>query len=134
MSDHVAAGCHVTSFHFSCENAVYRLSPFSLSCPWHILYVRGTLHSVEIGLPSGGTLAAADPWPAAKPVVWYGTSIVHGAAALHQGMVWTNQAGRMLRRPGLNLGFSGDGLMQPAVGAVLATLGKGVRPSTRVGN
>ena len=91
------------------------------------LPARATLGSVEVGVrPAASAPAAAAPWGAAaadaKPVAWYGTSIVHGAAALHAGMVWTNQANRMLRRPGLNLGFSGDALMQPEVGAYLAKL------------
>jgi hypothetical protein len=38
-------------------------------------------------------------------------------------MYWTNQANRMLGgRPGINLGFSGDGLMQPEIGRFLAEI------------
>jgi hypothetical protein len=84
------------------------------------LPARGLLETVEIGvLP--GTTATPISSSSLKPVVWYGTSIVHGAAALHAGMYWTNQANRMLQndRPGINMGFSGDGLMQPAVGQFL---------------
>jgi hypothetical protein len=87
------------------------------------LPARGLLETVEIGvLP--GTTATAISSSSLKPVVWYGTSIVHGAAALHAGMYWTNQANRMLDkdRPGINMGFSGDGLMQPAVGQFLTQI------------
>ena len=48
-----------------------------------------------------------------KPVVWYGTSIMHGAAASRPGLGWPQQAERMLGMEGINLGFSGNGLMQP---------------------
>lgn len=48
-----------------------------------------------------------------KPVLWYGTSIMHGAAAARPGMGWPQQAERMLGMEGVNLGFSGNGLMQP---------------------
>jgi hypothetical protein len=72
------------------------------------LPARSQLDTVEIGVLSGATIAPVPPVNL-KPVVWYGTSIVHGAAALHAGMVWSNQANKMLAdsRPGVNMGFSG---------------------------
>ena len=38
---------------------------------------------------------------------------MHGAAAARPGMGWPQQAERMLGMEGINLGFSGNGLMQP---------------------
>ena len=38
---------------------------------------------------------------------------MHGAAAARSGMGWPQQAERMLGMEGINLGFSGNGLMQP---------------------
>jgi lysophospholipase L1-like esterase len=50
-----------------------------------------------------------------KPVVAYGTSIMHGACASRPGMSWLNILGRKLDRPMINLGFSGNGMLEPEV-------------------
>src|SRR5207247_7626575 len=44
---------------------------------------------VELGLPPAATLARAPAWGpgARKPIVFYGTSILHGACASRPGMV-----------------------------------------------
>jgi lysophospholipase L1-like esterase len=57
-----------------------------------------------------------------KPVLFYGTSILHGACASRPGMAFPAILGRRLRRPVLNLGFSGNGRMEAEVGALLAEL------------
>ena len=46
-----------------------------------------------------------------KPIVFYGTSITHGASASRPGMVHTAILGRRLEKPVINLGFSGNGKM-----------------------
>jgi len=53
------------------------------------------------------------------PIVFYGTSITHGASASRPGMVHTAILGRRLDRPVVNLGFSGNGKMDASVGAFL---------------
>jgi hypothetical protein len=76
------------------------------------------VESLEIGVPAGAAfegLAAR----AAKPIVFYGTSITHGASASRPGMVHTAILGRRFDRPVLNLGFSGNGRMDQAVGSLL---------------
>ena len=46
--------------------------------------------SVEIGLPKSAKLMKAPAYPAhKKPIVFYGTSITHGASASRPGMVHT---------------------------------------------
>lgn len=97
-----AEGSHHVSFNMT-------LAPM-LAGPKNItvyLPSRGLLASVELGVPVGETLAPVAPFPgpALPPVVYYGTSIVHGAATTRPGMVLTNQLARMLSRPVLNLGF-----------------------------
>ncbi|HLT61184.1 MAG TPA: SGNH/GDSL hydrolase family protein [Microlunatus sp.] len=69
------------------------------------------LEEIEIGVPEGASfeLEPADPTP---PVVYYGTSIVHGAAAARAGMSLPAQLGRRLARPVIGLGFSGNGKME----------------------
>ena len=48
-----------------------------------------------------------------KPIVFYGTSIVHGASASRPGMAYPAMIGRWLDCPIINLGFSGKGKMYP---------------------
>jgi lysophospholipase L1-like esterase len=80
--------------------------------------------SVEIGIAKGQALAKAEPRPAArqKPIVFYGTSITQGGCASRPGMVHTAILGRRLERPVINLGFSGNGKMEPEMAQLLAEL------------
>lgn len=57
-----------------------------------------------------------------KPIVFYGTSITHGASASRPGMVHTAILGRRFDRPVINLGFSGNGRMDEAVGDLLVRI------------
>jgi lysophospholipase L1-like esterase len=61
-------------------------------------------------------------WRRAPPMVFYGTSIMHGACASRPGMSITGILGRRLDRPAINLGFSGNGRMDPEVVELLAEL------------
>ncbi|NNE94182.1 MAG: hypothetical protein HKN23_21245 [Verrucomicrobiales bacterium] len=75
----------------------------------------------EIGVPKGSEFQPLAPRPE-KPIVFYGTSITHGACASRPGMCHPAILGRRLDKPVLNLGFSGNGKMEPEVGALLAEL------------
>lgn len=79
---------------------------------------------VEIGVPETSLLERAPAYPEShgKPLVFYGTSITHGACASRPGMVHTAILGRRYHRPVINLGFSGNGRMEPEVGALLTEL------------
>lgn len=72
---------------------------------------------LKIGVSKGAGFEGLAPRQ--KPVVFYGTSITHGACASRPGMVHSAILGRRLDRPVLNLGFSGNGRMDSAVGAFL---------------
>ena len=76
------------------------------------------VESLEIGVPAGATFEALPP-RTEKPIVFYGTSITHGLCASRPGMVHTAILGRRFDRPVLNLGFSGNGKMDAAVGSLL---------------
>jgi hypothetical protein len=67
--------------------------------------------SVEIGLPEDASLEPA-PRIIAKPMCFYGTSILHGGCASRAGMAWPSIVGRRLGRVAINLGFSGYGRME----------------------
>jgi len=78
---------------------------------------------VEIGAPAGSQVKPADPRPAhKKPIVFYGTSIVQGGCASRPGMVHTAILGRKLDWPVINLGFSGNGKMEPELAQLLGEL------------
>jgi len=78
--------------------------------------------SVEIGIPQDSQLERIPLPPSRKPILFYGTSITHGACASRPGMVHTAILGRRLNRPVINLGFSGNGKMEQELADLLAEL------------
>ncbi len=76
--------------------------------------------SLELGIPQGAKFIGLTP--RAQPIVFYGTSITHGACASRPGMVHTAILGRRFDVPVVNLGFSGNGRMDAAVGDFLAQI------------
>lgn len=78
------------------------------------------VEKLEIGVNEGASFEGLVPRP--KPVIFYGTSITHGACASRPGMVHTAILGRHLDLPVINLGFSGNGKMDAAVGDLLVRL------------
>lgn len=78
------------------------------------------VEQLEIGVPRGARFEGLTPRQ--KPVVFYGTSITHGACASRPGMVHTAILGRRLDVPVVNLGFSGNGRMDAAVGELLTRI------------
>ncbi len=79
------------------------------------------VESLEIGVPEGAAFAPVAP-RTDKPVVYYGTSIAHGACASRPGMAFPSILGRRLNVPMVNLGFSGNGRMEPEVGELLGEI------------
>ena len=75
---------------------------------------------MSIGVKKGSKFEGLAPRE--KPIVFYGTSITHGACASRPGMVHTGILGRMLDLPVVNLGFSGNGRMDKAVGEYLVQI------------
>jgi hypothetical protein len=79
---------------------------------------------VELGVPQGAVLERAGPWGSGvrKPIVFYGTSILQGLSASRPGMVHSAILGRRFHWPTINLGFSGNGKMEPEMADLLAEL------------
>lgn len=77
--------------------------------------------SLKIGVPENATFEPIAPREE-KPLLFYGTSITHGACASRPGMPHPAILGRRFDRPVINLGFSGNGRMEPEVGSLLAEL------------
>ena len=92
----------------------------------YLLYLplyNGT-HFVEVGVPEDASITRAGAWGAGtrKPILFYGTSILHGACASRPGMVHSAILGRRFQFPHISLGFSGNGKMEPELADLLAEL------------
>ena len=80
--------------------------------------------SLEIGVDEGATLdlPAVDRPSREKPVVMYGTSILQGGCANRPGMAHTNIISRRLDREVVNLGFSGNALLDMEIAHLMASV------------
>lgn len=78
--------------------------------------------SLSIGVDSLAeiTQPAVDLPQREKPVVFYGTSILQGGCASRPGMAHTNILERWLNRECINLGFSGNALLDLEIADVIA--------------
>lgn len=79
------------------------------------------VENLSLGVPP---TAKFEPLPPRtdKPIVFYGTSITHGASASRPGMAHPAILGRRFDLPVVNLGFSGNGRMDAAVGELLVKI------------
>ena len=75
--------------------------------------------SLEVGVPEGAKFESLAPRKV-KPLIFYGTSITHGACASRPGMAHPAILGRRLDMPVINIGFSGNGKMHTSVGDLMA--------------
>ena len=55
-----------------------------------------------------------------KPIVFYGTSIVQGASAMRSGMAYPAIIERRLQTETINLGFSGNGLLDSMLSVIMS--------------
>ena len=67
------------------------------------------LEKLEIGVKANSKFEPVETRK--NPILFYGTSIMHGACASRPGMSISAILGRRLNRPTMNLGFSGNGRM-----------------------
>ena len=79
------------------------------------------VENLALGVAPGAKFEPLTP-RSEKPIVFYGTSITHGASASRPGMVHTAILGRRFDLPVVNLGFSGNGRMDAAVGELLVKI------------
>lgn len=73
------------------------------------------VESLAIGIEKEASLAKGPARAEGhnKPILFYGTSITHGGCASRPGMAHPSIVGRMLDYPVINLGFSGNGKLDP---------------------
>lgn len=86
------------------------------------LYHGVTELKIGVGPRSNIAPAPARPASAARPIVFYGTSITQGGCASRAGMCHPAILGRWLDREVINLGFSGSGKMEPEMAKLLGEL------------
>ncbi len=86
------------------------------------LPMRVSPRAFSIGVKKGRRFDPARPHRLAKPVVHYGTSIVHGGRASRPGMTFTSIMARILDVELINLGFPGNGRMELPLADVLAEI------------
>ncbi len=72
------------------------------------------LKSLEIGVDADAVIEPI-PSPYKYRVLNYGTSITHGASASRPGLTWSARMSRNLGIDFINVGFSGNGKMQPEI-------------------
>ncbi|MCC5830877.1 MAG: hypothetical protein JJU36_15630 [Phycisphaeraceae bacterium] len=84
------------------------------------LPLRVPVSKVEVGLPSGAKVRWLPPRP--RPIVYYGTSIVHGTGASRPGMAHAHITGRRLDRHLINFGFGGAACMEPIMADLMGTM------------
>lgn len=80
--------------------------------------------TLELWVPEGYVIEeprAASPSPLG-PVVMYGTSILQGGCASRPGMAFTNILSRRLDRTVINLGFSGNALLDFEIAQLMASV------------
>jgi len=98
------------------ETVQYNFSLDSLSDDPHehklLFPLYNNLKNLKIGVKDGSSFRFL-PLRQENPVVVYGTSIAQGACASRPGMAWTNILSRKLDYPIVNLGFSGNGRLEP---------------------
>ncbi len=107
------------------DTITYRFDNMILSQPLETFRLYLPLYTsvqwMQIGVPEGNMFEVL-PISDAKPIVAYGTSIMHGACASRPGLAWTNILGRKLNSTMINLGFSGNGQLEPAVIDLINTI------------
>lgn len=69
--------------------------------------VHAVVESLEIGLKPSAQIGEARPYRDIKPVIFYGSSIVHGTAASRPGTIYPSIISRDMNLDFCNIGFSG---------------------------
>lgn len=101
--------------HVFCTGLSKQERSFCLYLP---LFTETTVNA--IGLDSNASIAPAEAFAVAKPVVFYGTSITHGGCASRAGLSYEAILCRQLNLDFVNFGFNGCGRGEKEVAALLA--------------
>ena len=82
------------------------------------------IEKLEIGVDEGAVLESSqiEKPRRERPIVMYGTSILQGCSASRPGMASTNMLSRALDREVINLGFSGNALLDLEIARLMASV------------
>lgn len=94
-----------------------KMRHFTINFPIHAV-----VHDLYVGLQADAKLSEGLKYDGDKPIIIYGSSIVHGTAASRPGLVYPNILCRRLNRNCINLGFSGNAKAEPAICEYMAGL------------
>lgn len=105
------------------DTITYRYSGLPAgSGEYHLnLPLYNTVKWLEVGVPDTCSFRFLERNDA-KPVVVYGTSIAQGACSSRPGMSWVNIVRRELGMPVVNLGFSGNGRLEPEMISLISEI------------
>lgn len=92
----------------------------SYECMLYLPLYNG-VSSVQLGFDKEANVSPAPSLPV-KPMVFYGTSIMHGCSASRSGMSFSSMLGRKYNAPVVNLGFSGNGFTEPYFGKIMSEI------------
>ena len=84
--------------------------------------VFAAVETLLIGVEKGASLTAGRPYRNEKPVVFYGSSITHGAAAGRPGNTYENFISQKYNLDYVNLGFAGSAKGEQAMAEYIAGL------------
>ncbi len=94
-----------------------KLRYFTINFPIH-----SVVSDLFIGLQEDSVIGAGKPYKNEKPIIIYGSSIVHGTAATRPGLTYPNMLCRKLDMNVENLGFSGNAKAELPIMNYLASL------------
>ncbi len=83
---------------------------FTLNFPIH-----SVVKNLYIGISDAATLEGGAKYRNKRPIVVYGSSIVHGTGPTRPGLTYTNVLSRRLDLDFMNLGFSGNAKAEQAI-------------------
>ena len=84
--------------------------------------VHAVVETLEVGLKPDARLETARPYRDIAPIVFYGSSIVHGTAASRPGYMYPTIVSRNLNMDFRNIGFSGNAKAEAVLAEWMATL------------
>ena len=94
-----------------------KMRSYTINFPIHAV-----VESLEIGLAPNANIAEATPYRDVKPVIIYGSSIVHGTSASRPGNTYPAIMSRELNVDFVNMGFSASALGETVMAEYLADL------------
>ena len=84
--------------------------------------IHSVVERLEVGLSPEARLEAGAAYRPLAPIVFYGSSIVHGTAASRPGLTYENHISRSLNMDYINLGFSGNAKGEQALAQYMGSL------------